>query len=108
MNKPTAAPAQPKKELKSLIIDGNRAQNISILAMKFRKMSANELRDAIINLDPAIMTSEACSTLLPFVPLPDEIKACQNNKEPLEKLNTVIIHQKHTVINIYSRQVSSC
>ena len=58
-----------------------------------------QLREAILNLDPNVVTSDNCSTLLPFCPLPDEIKACQANQEPLEKLDQVFFRAFVWVFN---------
>jgi len=55
--------------------------------MKFKKFTMNELKDALINLDPKIVTSDACSTLLPFCPDAEEMQICKSFDGNLEELD---------------------
>ena len=48
-----------------------------------------QLREALINVDPEIINIDACAALLPFCPLADEVKACKSYKEPTDKLDNV-------------------
>ena len=75
------------------------------MIMKFRKWPLPQLKEGIINFDPEILTPDACSTLLPFCLLPDEIRACQSNKDPIEKLDAVRIFFK-LISHFFPRQVN--
>jgi Formin Homology 2 Domain. len=85
------AGAQGQQQKKStnicLIPDSKRAYNMSIMIMKFKKYTFKDLRQALIDLKADIITVDACCTLLPFVPLPEEQDACQSYDGKLEDLD---------------------
>lgn len=50
------------------------------------------MRDAVQLMDPSIMTVDACSALLPFVPQPDEISSAASYDGEMNGLDQVIKH----------------
>jgi hypothetical protein len=74
------------------------------MIMKFKKFTMNELKDALINLDPKIVTSDACSTLLPFCPDAEEMQICKSfdgNLEELDMVKTILNCLKSKVKSVY-------
>ncbi|RQX72954.1 formin FRM1, partial [Toxoplasma gondii CAST] len=61
-----------KPKIIQLLPDSKRAYNMSIALSKFNNYSYQQLREAIIDLDPKILTIEATETLLNFVPTGEE------------------------------------
>ncbi len=59
--------------------------------MKFKKYSMNELKEALIKLDPKIITADTCSTLLPFCPEAEEIQICKGFDGDLGDLDNVTV-----------------
>ena len=64
-----------------------------------------QLREALINLDPEIINVDACSTLLPFCPLADEVRACKSYKEPTDKLDNVYDYMRFIPNDILGKPV---
>ncbi|CBZ51353.1 hypothetical protein NCLIV_044180 [Neospora caninum Liverpool] len=61
-----------KPKIIQLLPDSKRAYNMNIALSKFNNYSYQQLREAIIDLDPKILTIEATETLLNFVPTGEE------------------------------------
>ena len=62
------------------------------MIMKFKKYTMAELKEALIKLDPKIITPETCSTLLPFCPEAEEVQICKGYDGPLDDLDNVADH----------------
>ena len=62
------------------------------MVMKFRKYTMPQLKDAIVSLDPKIITPELCPALLSFCPQPEEVKTCEEYDGPPEDLDGVLHH----------------
>ncbi|OEH75059.1 formin homology 2 domain-containing protein [Cyclospora cayetanensis] len=69
---PKAKTEVKKPKVLQLLPDSKRAYNMNIALAKFSNYSYQELREAIIDLSPKILTVEATESLLNFVPTPEE------------------------------------
>lgn len=70
------------------LLDAKRANNIEIVLKSFR-MPNNAIRDAILQVDTTILSTERIQALLGMVPTPDEKKALKfyvKAGKPVEKL----------------------
>jgi hypothetical protein len=54
------------------LLDMKRSNNLSIMLSRFGKTTHQEIKDAIVKLDPAILTIESVNSLLKFVPTSEE------------------------------------
>eukprot|EP00968_Pinguiococcus_pyrenoidosus_P006036 scaffold395_cov243-Pinguiococcus_pyrenoidosus.AAC.23 len=63
---------EEKKEQKISLVDGKRNQNVLIGRGRFR-LTNEQLRDAMIALDPTILTVEAIEKLKNIIPTPEEV-----------------------------------
>ncbi|CDI80128.1 hypothetical protein EAH_00049260, partial [Eimeria acervulina] len=70
---PKAKTEVKKPKVLQLLPDSKRAYNMNIALAKFTNFSYQELRDAIIDLNPKILTVEATESLLNLVPSPEEL-----------------------------------
>ncbi|PFH35991.1 hypothetical protein BESB_056420 [Besnoitia besnoiti] len=61
-----------KPKIIQLLPDSKRAYNMNIALSKFNNYSYQELREALIDLNPKILTIDATETLLNFVPTAEE------------------------------------
>ncbi|AFZ81347.1 formin 2 domain-containing protein [Theileria equi strain WA] len=61
-----------KPKMIQLLPDSKRSYNMNIGLSKFSKYTFKELREAIIDLDPAILTVDATESLLLLIPTPEE------------------------------------
>ncbi|BAM41989.1 uncharacterized protein TOT_040000368 [Theileria orientalis strain Shintoku] len=74
-----AAPKQKEKAQESkpkfiqLLPDSKRSYNMNIGLSKFSKHTFNEIREAIVHLDPNILTTEATESLLLLLPNNEEL-----------------------------------
>lgn len=64
--------ASTKPKMIQLLPDSKRSYNMNIGLSKFSKYTFKELREAIIDLDPAILTVDATESLLLLIPTPEE------------------------------------
>ena len=64
-----------------------------------------QLRDAVVRLDPEIITPDVCSTLLPFCLTPEELRACQAYTGPADKLDIVRLYYIHCGFTVIGKSV---
>ncbi|CDJ39733.1 hypothetical protein ETH_00024605 [Eimeria tenella] len=69
---PKAKTEVKKPKVLQLLPDSKRSHTMNIALAKFSNYSYQELREAIIDLNPKILTVEATESLLTFVPTPEE------------------------------------
>ena len=66
---------KPSSKVKTIsLIDPKRSQNMNIMLAQFGKKSFEEIAEAITNLDEAPLGLAGISSLLDFIPEPDEIQ----------------------------------
>lgn len=70
------------------LLDMKRSQNLSIMLSRFGKLSFDEIKKAILQLDEEVLTLENATALKNFAPEPDEISMIKDypgDKEQLGK-----------------------
>ncbi|KAF8823108.1 formin FRM1, partial [Cardiosporidium cionae] len=65
----------PAKKVVQLLPDSKRAYNMNIALAKFNNYTFQEMREAIIDINPKILTVDSTETLLNFVPTAEETNA---------------------------------
>lgn len=83
-------PEKDEEEKGVRLIEGKRAHNIEIVLKSFR-MPNNALRDAILEVDTTILTTDKIQAMLGMVPTMEEkklLKAYLKAGKPVEKLGT--------------------
>lgn len=81
--------AKKKPEVICLIADDKKANNMNIMLSKFKKYSMEDLKQALIQLDPTIINLESAQALLRFPPEAEELNNVRNYDGPLENLDLV-------------------
>ena len=84
-----AAEEKKKPDIICLLTDDKKANNMNIMLSKFKKHSMDDLKAAIHQLNPSIITLEAAQALLRFPPETDELNLVKNYDGPLENLDLV-------------------
>lgn len=68
------------------LVDGQRGQNVAIAIARFRPLTHEALRDAILSMDEKALPVEKVTTLLKCIPTPEEIEMVQGYDGPPEQL----------------------
>ena len=87
-----AAPSEQEKkkpEVICLLTDDKKANNMNIMLSKFKKHSMEELKNAILTLNPFIISLDAAQALLRFPPETEELNVVKGYDGPLENLDLV-------------------
>lgn len=88
-------PSNPAEERRATVsstvtfVDPGRSQNISIALSRFKPMTSEAIRDAILSMDETCLTPERLQQLIKWLPQPDEIEAIQNFEGPVGQLGVV-------------------
>ncbi len=71
------------------IVEGQRQQNIAIAISRFKPLSNEQIRDAILNLDDKALPIEKVSSILKWLPTPEELEAISAYDGPASSLGNV-------------------
>lgn len=82
----SAAAKAPAKQQAVTFIDGQRGQNMAIAISRFRPLTFEQLRDAVLQLDSKTLSLETASTMSKWLPTPEEVEAVSGYDGPVADL----------------------
>lgn len=79
-------PAAPVKQQEVTFVEGQRGQNMAIAVTRFRPLTYEQIRDAVLQVDTKTLSLETALSLSKNLPTPEEIEAVNSYDGPVADL----------------------